>query len=500
MHRPRSITKILRLFIAGFFISVATNTSAQQFVFNESCRQAYDAAISLQFESAQIQLKEIRKGNSGNLIPVLIEDYIDFLKLFTNDTRALYEQLKYQKDIRIEQLKAGDRRSPYYLYSQAEVILHWAVMDIRFGEYMSSILSIRKAYKLLEENNQRFPSFEANNKSLGLLYALVGSVPDKYKWGVTMLGMEGSVPLGMKMLSELANSKRSAENLFQHESATILAFLQLHIGNDAAGAWNTIQSSGFLKSESLMDFYTTVHIGVYSKRNEDVLAQFKLPLSANASKVFPYTDYIHGIALLQTGDTTALKCFRRFVTNYKGENHLKSAFQKIAWCYILKGDTAAYFDYMGKVELLGASLIDADKQAMKEAEAGKLPNVNLLRTRLLFDGGYYNKALRELDGVSDLQIKDAELQTEILYRYARIYHEQSKLDSALSFYQQSITTGKALPRYFAANAALESGRIYEERGNREKAISYYQMATLFEHHEYKNGIDQKAKAGLSRLK
>ena len=184
---------------------------------------------------------------------------------------------------------------------------------------------------------------------------------------------------------------------------------------------------------------------------------------------------------------------------YKGENHIKSSFQKIAWVYLLKGDSVNYFHFINKADNLGASAVDADKQAQKEAQSGRAPNINLLRARLLFDGGYYKKAADEMNKISEANFKTTEEQTEYFYRTARIYDEWDKKDSAIILYNKAIEKGKDLPRYFAANSAFESGKIYEARGDKEKATQFYNLCLSFENHEYKNGLDQKAKAGLNRL-
>ncbi|HLP20279.1 MAG TPA: hypothetical protein VK174_08260, partial [Chitinophagales bacterium] len=142
----------------------------------------------------------------------------------------------------------------------------------------------------------------------------------------------------------------------------------------------------------------------------------------------------------------------------------------------------------------------ADKQALKEATAGIMPNISLLRARLLFDGGYYERAATEMNKISENGFKTVEEQTEYFYRTGRIYDEWNKKDSALALYSKAIEKGKDLPRYFAANSAFETGKIYEQRGNKEKATEFYNLCLSFENHEYKNGLDQKAKAGLNRLK
>ena len=101
--------------------------------------------------------------------------------------------------------------------------------------------------------------------------------------------------------------------------------------------------------------------------------------------------------------------------------------------------------------------------------------------------------------LSEQSFTTTELQTEYLYRTGRIFHEWNKADSALIYYAKAIERGKDLKRYFAANSALETGEIYELRGNKEQAKQYYNMCLGFADHEYKTGIDSKAKAGLNRL-
>ena len=214
---------------------------------------------------------------------------------------------------------------------------------------------------------------------------------------------------------------------------------------------------------------------------------------------FPFLDYLTGLAKLSRLDSDADSYFKKFIAGYKGENHIKSAYQKIAWCYLLKQDSVNYYHFINKAEHAGGSTLDADKQAKKEADSKRMPDKKLLEARLLFDGGYYEKASADMTRLNESNFDNQEDKTEYLYRLGRIYGELGKTDLALLYYDKTIAAGKNLTRYFAANAAFESGRIYEQKGNKEKAIYYYNLCISFPNHEYKNGLDQKAKAGLNRL-
>ena len=66
-------------------------------------------------------------------------------------------------------------------------------------------------------------------------------------------------------------------------------------------------------------------------------------------------------------------------------------------------------------------------------------------------------------------------------------------------YQIVIESGKKSKLYYPANAALKSGEICELSGRKAEAVSFYKLCLTMQPSEYKSGIHQKAKAGLSRL-
>ncbi len=489
-----------KVFLVVHALSVFHFSRAQSFDFNSNCREAYNTILALKLNEASALLKAETKAKANNLIPLYLENYIDFLRVYTADTYSQYEQLRKNKDLRLAELAEGDASSPYYLFTQAEVNLQWAAMDIKFGEYLNAIFEIRKAFKLLEENQKKFPEFKVNKKSLGVLYALLGSVPDKYKWGLTLLGMEGSIEKGIGYLKELVDYGKKNDFIYQEETITYYAFLLFHLQNQSETAWRMLMENGFPKKDNLMTVYTCAHIGIYGKHNEDALKILNEKPKDNSFVPFSLLNYLTGLAKLNKLDKDADIHFKQFIAEYKGEHHIKSSFQKIAWSYLLKGDTVNYFHFINKAENMGASMLDIDKQAQKEAQKNRIPNINLLRARLLFDGGYYQRAVDEMGKITESFFKNTEEQTEYLYRFGRICDEWNKQDSALLFYGKAIEKGKDLPRFFAANSAFESGKIHEAKGDLVKAKYYYNLCLSFEDHEYKNGIDQKAKAGLNRLK
>jgi tetratricopeptide (TPR) repeat protein len=118
----------------------------------------------------------------------------------------------------------------------------------------------------------------------------------------------------------------------------------------------------------------------------------------------------------------------------------------------------------------------------------------------LFDGGYYEKALAAITSSKTTGfLKNSKDTLEFSYRIGRIYHEWGKTETAIPFYLKTIENGSESPYYFAANAALQLGMIFEQKADYIKSAEYYELAQSMKNKEYRNSINQKAKAGLNRI-
>jgi tetratricopeptide (TPR) repeat protein len=156
--------------------------------------------------------------------------------------------------------------------------------------------------------------------------------------------------------------------------------------------------------------------------------------------------------------------------------------------------------YFDSILEKGTEHSEVDKHAYEFAKRGRMPEKTLISARLRTDGGYYEEALAEMRASGADKMRTNAEKTEFFYREGRIFHKLAKYDSAEISYKKCIQIGETLPRYFAANAALQLGYIYKEIvKDKEKAKFYFEKALSYPRHEYKTGIDQKANAALDLL-
>ena len=492
----------MRGFIVVLVLLYSGNIIAQRSLdLTSDLLYAYDKILSLEFKEAQILIATHKNKHPNNALPYFFENYIDFLSLYISEDPNLYETNKKNKDIRLQILEEADKNSPYYLYCQAEIRLHWALNRIKFKEYKTAFFEISKAFSLLEENKKKYPDFIANDKSLGVLHALIGAIPDSYKWGVKLIGgMDGSIQQGLRELKRTIDYAQKNYYPFEKESIVLYGLLTLELANEKESAWKIINNPQLNPRLNPLVAYLQASVAIKTGRNDKALEIISNVPKGEKFYPFPFTDFLHGLALLNKTDISAEVYFKKFLSSYKGRNYIKETYQKLAWIEILKNNRPGYQLLMEKVLTVGHNDAEEDKQAQKEAESKIIPLKSLLITRLLYDGGYYSKALEIIKAIDVKTLTTVKNQLEWSYRKARIMHSLKDYSNALTNYKSVIDKGRQYKYIYATNSALQCGLIYEELKNYGDANAYYQLVLTLNPEEYKDSMHAKAKAGLNRIK
>jgi tetratricopeptide (TPR) repeat protein len=171
-----------------------------------------------------------------------------------------------------------------------------------------------------------------------------------------------------------------------------------------------------------------------------------------------------------------------------------------SFCYYLEGNMFLARQYKEKIKSIGKTESDADKLAQKFAENGSFPDKELLKARLMNDGGYNEKSLEILLSKNINSFTHESEKLEYIYRFGRVYDDLKQDDKALEYYKQTIQRGQYATEYFASRAALQAAQIYEQRGQKKEALEYYNKVLDMDDHEYKNSLDQRAKSGINRVR
>lgn len=491
-----------------FFLIINVRLNAKSTIdFNANCKQAYIQMMELDFSASDQLLRNENINQKENLIPQYISVYQLFIKSMVDESQItinLYQQQSDKVLNLFENLNAST--SPWINYCISDIYIQKTFLNFRNQSYMSGVNCLRKAMSALESNRQMFPGFLPNKKIGSLLHIGFGSVPSQYTWILSMFNINASVNQGFRDLEMLTSLtlKNPAYFFLRNECLLISSFTSY---NFSAGKEKTLSVLKILENDSLEDFVLRSPFMVFSKmslyqnlkQNEKALQCFFSYRNSTKEQKFHYLNFMVGECMLNKLDITARYYFELYLANFKGNSYKKAAQQKIAWIELLKGNQRNYKMELQKIANMPQTIVDADKQAVKELKQNYLPDLNLLKSRLLFDGGYYKEAINLLQQKGFSNGFNEKETLEFYYRQARVFHEIGNIENALFYYRKTIEKGGNLSYYFAANAALQSGFIYEEQRNKIKAKEMFELCLSFDYDEYQNSISQKAKAGLNRL-
>jgi len=475
-----------------FLFSINGLASDSVWQFDPDLQKAYYNVITLQPEKANEYLKKI---NTNEFHKMYVQTLNETLKILITEDHKGFVEIEERFKTRIKYLESLPATAET-IFLLAELNLQRGFCYLNLGQEVNAVMSIRKAYQLTSECLKKYPTFIPIKKTSGAIQVMIGSVPEKYKWFMSLLGMKGSVATGQRQLTELRNSKSSLS-----QEATILFFtVKGFINQEFKEAAEGINVCLKEQPDNRLLLFIGVNMLIKDGRSEEALNLIHQIDIQNQGLPVHYIDYLRGEVLLQRGDyLKSIESFQRFIKNYPSVSFKKDSYFKIAICYWLLDDSKLAKINYDKAKVTGTDKAEPDKYAAKQLEDPALPNKKLLKVRFSTDGGYYKEATAMLQTITTSDLTSAKDKTEYYYRKARLAHRTGEISVAKLFYQQSIDMTKNNPWYFGANSALQLGYISKDQKDYASAKKYFELALSFPKHEYKNSIDSKARTELEML-
>ncbi len=499
MNRPAHPLFIIALLFLSFsFIPAGMTQVPYHFDFNSNCSRAYEEIIKLRLNTGKQILSNEKKADPGNLIPYFLENYIDFFTLYFNEDPEEYKRRKPSIDQRLTMMKKGDPSSPFYLFTRSVIYFQWAAVEIKFGDRWDAAWSFRRSFLTGKENLEKFPNFQPGLMLQGAMQVAAGTIPPGYQWLSKLLGIHGTIDAGMHNLENVLDSNDPYALIFHNETAFYYLYLKFYILNQRDQVFGFIHEQNWDTRNNYLFAYLVANL---SLNNQDASVTEEVISHLNRDPGYldmPVWDMQLGYAQADRLDPESIANLQRYINRFKGNFYVKDALQKISWIYYLQNEPEKARAARSRLLVSGNTDTDADKQAQKEAESGRWPNVALLRARLLDDGGYYSRALIVLAGKQASSFPETGERLEFYYRTGRIYDALGRESEAITSYQEALKMGEGRREYYGARAALQMGFIYEKRRDKKTALIYFKKVLAMHAHDYKDALDQKAKAGIER--
>lgn len=173
---------------------------------------------------------------------------------------------------------------------------------------------------------------------------------------------------------------------------------------------------------------------------------------------------------------------------------------KMAWLYYIKNNKILTDSLINQIILKKHERTDEEKQALYETNNIVNWTPELIKARLLSDGGQYKTAIDILLQCKPNVSNYTEPQKlEMAYRLARCYQFTHQNNNAILLYNMVINSGFDTQFYYPAYSAYYMAQIYFLQKNNTMSKHYATVCTQLNSPVYKNTIHQKARKIIDQI-
>ena len=474
---------------------LAAATQAQ--TFEAPYARAYRLALKLKVDSARRLTTAPAAGPDAEAQRLLVQSMADFVECMVREDDDPPPGLDEAMAARLDALADLPDRSPWPAYALAEAYLHRGLVLARYGHEVKAAYLLTKAYTRTKDVRRRWPAFRPARKSMGIYKMVLGLAPPlKDNWMLKMLGLRGDVDGGLADLQAAADST----NAQQPEATLLYSMAQMYVRRQPEQGRALLLRYVNNEPDDLAGLALLATVYQQGQQHGRAQAALRYMRPAPGHLPFYYPLLLEGDLHLQALHTdSAIVPLERYLAVCSRKRLVKQLHYKLFVAYYLQGDSATANAHFYAIATDGEVGTDQDRYALHFHKRGIVPDKRLLRARLLYDGGFDERAQRTLDSVLPHQLRTVSELAELQYRRARLAQRRKDTSAAERLFLLTISTAGADPSYYAPNACLQLGRIAYARKQWEAARGWFARVRTYPDHEYKQGLDEQAQAWLGRV-
>jgi len=479
--------KIILTFIIIFSLS---QKAIAIYDVNENCKTAWMLLMDLEIVQAKELLAEEIKINPENYYAYYLDQTCDAYKMIINSSDEEYEAFienYYQKR---EIMDEKDKDSPYYLACYSEMELQVGIFNIINGSHFSGLRKGYSAYKNAYRNLDKYPDFKPNLKLDGFFNVAIYNLPPFVKWAASFFGVTVDIDYGFNLLNENYITQKDIRGI--NAESALYVILVAKINKTPEMVYDFTKSLDSSISQTFIHKYFKANIAYRTGRNDEALMTMEqIDMNKHAFADVIYS-YLMGKILLRKLDYNAAYYLSRYLSYLEKKEYVKEMNYNLALFYLINDNRLKYIEYSEIVRNEGMDMNERDREALYDASLDYVPDVNLVRARLLLDGGYIDKF--------KISLKTFEKNNNELLAYNLEYHflkarfEALMINNkiAIKEFKKVIEMGESKDYYFASEAALRLGNIYKEIGKTDLAEEYYEKSIKLYKKNYYEYIEDKA--------
>ena len=466
---------------------------------NSNIRLAHQNIYALRPFTVENLLQAEELKNPGNGYIAYYRLYNEIITLIISNSTEEFRKTKPVLDQYLKKLRELPSNTPEYRLLLGEAYVFTGLINVKYDNEVSGFIDCIKGYKLLEDNAQKYPSFEPGYKMLGLIEIGVAFLPRVLQNGAKLFNIKSDSQEGLKRLYNFSEFAKGKPGYEEEALFFTLGAYRLMNGEESAMKLINREIDNF-KEFAILNFFAAT-VCVQANAVETALTLLSKITPEKIEINFPPLLYLKGKTKLMRLDQDADVVLLNYLKTSSGKDYVKTILYDLACFYYISGNTKEYLSYIEKVKEEGREFLARDVEAAFEARKTEFPNIYMMRADFLLRGGYFLQAEEELSDIDNINtLKDNE---KVHYHYLRgeCFRLRNNVRQAESEYLNAVLLGKISGNYIAQKALVNSGLMMEKNSLKNEAEKYYNSCLQFDaiSNPYSDIYKNKARAGLIRL-
>ena len=379
-----------------------------------------------------------------------------------------------------------------------DIYLKWGMLYGAMGQSYKAFRFLQKAkYYSYRYFSQGTETDQYNNRTIALLQLLFANVPDKYKWLLPILGLQGDAQKGVELIQQMLALKEVSEDTYFKRSTQLLYGLTLvHLGTKKESLWQVLDTSLSSFDPSGLFCYISVVRSIRTGDHDSAFKQLKAYKSKYGAFRYKPLGVLYAQLMRPFHVSKMTTSYTSLLTDMDNRHFQKTIYFHLALLSSIKGDFNKSIDLLRKVVRVGERVYYQDKVAYEEANyllENGLADHRITQSRLLYDAGLYQQSIKNLDKIQESDLLKDRDKIALAYRYGQNLLQLNRPDEAKQFFTKVCSLGSESSYHYVCNAWCQLARIYKDDDNKKLSLICVRNALEIDADLFKDALHEQAK-------
>ena len=468
--------------------------------------EGLDLIYNLEFDDAEILFKSYQKNNPDDLKGYFYESLIYFYKALPSRDEKLYGKfLELSNNVisKAEKKLDVNKNDVEALYYKGIAHSYVSLLMLSLNKSLLEAASNgNDGYRILTAVIENYPEYYDAYMGLGLYKVALGFVPDKFKWLLSLIGFDGNIKDGVRLLN-VSREKGIYTKVDSKVFLSIFSLKEEEEQDQTALNYSEDLTEEYPQSPVFRVFYSSLllQFGYNEKAIENANKSLELNTRSFKSEIEKSSFAILGTAYFRLNDyDKSIQFLEKYMTYVNPEDRYNVYLFTLGAAYELSGNRSAAINKYSEVR--NNFIEERDGELDKifyrySREKLKVPMNTLdsllilalnLRESLKFEESVNiyeeisEKSLLQKYNTVDYKIK-FHFESGLSYSYA------GNTKKALEQFNKCITLSPENETWLVPHSYFEMGKIYFREGKKDKAEEMFEEIYEYDDFDFESFLD-----------